>query len=117
MKQKIFVVYDDKAKAYLPPFFLPEIGMATRAFGDCVNDATHNFGRHPEDYTLFMAGTFDDSSGAFDIEGTLLCVAHGLELRKRVEADVMPIIDRSSPQTELRFVPGNGAAGAAVVKE
>jgi len=83
---KVFCVYDDKAKAYLPPFFLPEMGMATRAFADAINDKSHAFGRHPADYTLFCCGTFDDRGGKFDIESTLLVVAHGIELVDRVEA-------------------------------
>lgn len=62
MKHKMFVVYDVKANAYMQPWFLTQEGMALRAFSDCVNDADHNFGRHPEDYTLFNIGTFDDSN-------------------------------------------------------
>ncbi len=61
MIQRIFTVYDQKAKAFLPPFFLPETGMATRVFTDCVNDASHQFFKHPEDYNLYEIGTFDDN--------------------------------------------------------
>lgn len=81
-KQVVFVIYDDKAKAYLPPFFLPEMGMGVRTFGDCVNQVGHPFFMHPSDYTLFAAGTFDDRSGKFEMDSTLLCVAHGHELKK-----------------------------------
>jgi len=84
-KQVVFVIYDDKAKAYLPPFFLPEMGMGIRTFGDCVNQAGHPFFMHPADYTLFAAGTFDDRSGSFELDSTLLCVAHGHELKKTQE--------------------------------
>lgn len=101
MLLKVFTVYDVKAKAYLPPFFLPEMGMATRAFGDCVQDAKHMFGKHPADYTLFCVGTFDDATGLFALESTLLCVAHGLELVKRV--DEFAPVDRSLPQAEMKF--------------
>lgn len=57
MMQKIFTIYDSKAHAYLPPFFLPEAGMAVRVFSDCVNDKSHQFSKHPGDYTLFQIGT------------------------------------------------------------
>ena len=57
MKHNIFSVYDEKAQAFLPPFFLPEVGMATRIFGDCVNSDEHQFGKHPTDYTLFHLGS------------------------------------------------------------
>ncbi len=60
MKHKMFVIYDSKANAYMQPWFLTQEGMALRAFSDCVNDKDHNFGRHPEDYTLFTIGEFDD---------------------------------------------------------
>lgn len=63
MYLKIFTVYDQKAKAYLPPFFLPEKGMAERTFSDCCNDEHHQFGKHPEDYTLIYAGEFSDETG------------------------------------------------------
>ncbi len=61
MIHKIFTVYDEKAKAFMPPFFLPETGMAVRVFTDCVNDPTHQFYKHPADYNLYDIGTFDDS--------------------------------------------------------
>ncbi len=63
MEHKIFTVYDEKAKAFLPPFFLPQIGMGTRVFSDCVNDPTHQFNKHPADYNLYHIGEFDDNSG------------------------------------------------------
>ncbi len=62
MKHKMFVIYDSAANAYMQPWFLTQEGMALRAFSDCVNDKEHNFGRHPEDYTLFNIGEFDDAT-------------------------------------------------------
>jgi len=63
MNHLIFCVHDAKASAHLPPFFLPTAGMAVRAISDCVNDPSHAFGQHPEDYTLFQLGSFDDQTG------------------------------------------------------
>jgi len=60
MNHKIFTIYDSKAKAYLTPFFLHEDAMAVRVFADCINDTEHQFGRHPEDYTLFNIGKWSD---------------------------------------------------------
>lgn len=62
MKHIVFSVFDQKAKAFLPPFFMPTHGMATRVFSDCVNKDDHQFASHPEDYTLFEIGEFDDSN-------------------------------------------------------
>lgn len=59
----MFSVFDQKAQAYLPPFFMHAEGMAIRSFGDCIEDPEHQFGKHPEDYTLYEIGEFDDSKG------------------------------------------------------
>lgn len=62
MKLIIFSVYDAKAQAYLPPFFLPNRPMAIRNFGDCLKNKKHAFGVHPEDYTMFEIGEFNDNT-------------------------------------------------------
>lgn len=66
MIHKIFTIYDEKAKAYLPPFFLPESGQAIRSFSNCINSNDHQFSKNPEDYTLFTLGTFDDNSSILE---------------------------------------------------
>ncbi len=66
MKHKMYVIYDSKAKAYMQPWFLTTTPMAQRLFTDCVNDKDHNFGRHPEDYTLFTIGNFDDNNAKIE---------------------------------------------------
>lgn len=69
MKHRIFAVYDTKAKAFLPPFILPEVAMAKRVFEDCVNSDDHQFGKHPGDYTLFLFGEFlDHESEPFNVD-------------------------------------------------
>lgn len=60
---KMFGVYDVKAAAYLPPFFIVHVNLAKRTFSDCVNDPKHPFGMHPEDYSLHELGMFDDTTG------------------------------------------------------
>jgi len=59
---KMFTVYDSKAELYLPPFYNQTTGQAVRAFGDTCNQKDHPFNKHPEDYTLFELGTFDDNT-------------------------------------------------------
>lgn len=66
MKLCLFSVYDIKAEAFLPPWFQPNIYMAKRVFGDCVNDDDHAFGKHPNDYSLFQVGVFDDETGQIE---------------------------------------------------
>ena len=65
MLHSVFAVFDQKAEAYLPPFILPKVAQAQRIFGDCVNSNSHEFGKNPDDYTLFTLGTWDDNTGVF----------------------------------------------------
>ncbi len=76
MNHQIFSVYDAKAQAYITPFFLPTVGMAVRAMADCLADPNHSFSRHPEDYTLFHLGTFEDMDGI--LEAKERTVVHSL---------------------------------------
>jgi len=95
MVHKIFCIYDGCAKAYLPPFFLPETAMALRTFSDCCNSDDHQFGMHPGDYTLFCMGTFDDNSSRFETHSGEK-VANGVEV----------IVAQAGIQSEL--FDGNG---------
>ncbi len=78
MQHQMFVVYDSKANAYMQPWFLTQQAMAQRAFSDCVNDPDHNFGRHPEDYTLFNIGEFNDQTAQVQWQPPKSC-GNGLE--------------------------------------
>lgn len=83
MKYFIYSVYDSAAEAYLPPFMLPTEGMALRTFADCCNDPNHNFGRNPDDYTIFLFGMFDDVRGKYELEKAPISKGVGIEFVKR----------------------------------
>ncbi|AJK28272.1 putative nonstructural protein [Eel River basin pequenovirus] len=75
----ICTVFDQKADAYLPPFFLPNEQMAQRAFMDSVGDTNHAFCAHPEDYTLHLVGRFDDATA--EILNERAVIMTGVEAR------------------------------------
>lgn len=66
MVRNVFAIFDEKAEAYLQPFFLNTVGMALRAVTDLVNNPEHEFARHASDYTLFHIAEYDDSTGSFE---------------------------------------------------
>lgn len=76
---KIFTVYDSKAGAFLFPFFFSSTGQALRAFADSVASSDHQFARHPEDFTLFELGTYDDNGAKFDLLDTPKSLGVGVE--------------------------------------
>lgn len=93
MNLKAFTVYDSKAQAYLPPFFLTAEGLASRSYADCINSESHQFAKNPGDYTLFIIGTFDDSSGSLEA-CTPISFGNGLEFVKPTLQMPLPIDDR-----------------------
>lgn len=65
MKLMGFSIFDDKAKVYSPAFFVPNVNLALRAFGDAVLDKSTGISRHASDYHLYKMCEFDDNSGLF----------------------------------------------------
>ena len=58
-----YSIYDVASQAYMRPFFMMSDGQAIRTFTDIATDADHEIGKHPEDYTLFRIGQFNDNTG------------------------------------------------------
>lgn len=63
MKINMYTVYDSAVKAFVQPFFQIADAAAIRLFMDQVNNPETNIAKHPEQYTLFKCGVYDDSSG------------------------------------------------------
>jgi len=82
MIQRVFTVYDSKAEAYLPPFYQPTVGQALRLFGDMCTDETHQFYRHPEDFTLFALGEYNDEKASFNLTATPVSLGLAVEFKK-----------------------------------
>lgn len=91
MIQKMFTIYDEKAQAYLPPFFLHADGMAMRTFADCVNSNDHQFGKHPQDYTLFTIGEFDDALGGLVVFDHRKMLGNGVEFIKAPQIELADV--------------------------
>jgi len=60
---KVFSIYDCKAEAYLKPFFCQNRAVALRSFSDALAEPQSGFAQHPEDFTLFEIGEWDESEG------------------------------------------------------
>lgn len=80
MQYMTFAIFDSKAHAFFPPFYQQSKGLAMRMFSDTANDARTMVNRHPEDYTLFYLGTWEDNDGQHSPEITPEPLAKALEL-------------------------------------
>lgn len=61
----MFAVYDSKAKCFYAPFTSQNAATAIRNFSQAVNaqGGDTQIAKHPEDFTLFKIGEFDDELG------------------------------------------------------
>jgi hypothetical protein len=77
----IYVVYDSKAEAYLPPFFMKSKGEALRAIEEeCLNPKS-NFNKYAADFTFFEIGQWDELTSQFDIYESKVCIGEALIIR------------------------------------
>lgn len=65
MKRKIVAVLDAAASTFGTPFFVVSTGQAVRSFKDEINRPAEDnpLNRHPEDFTLYCLGEYDDETG------------------------------------------------------
>lgn len=71
---KVFAVKDHKVGIFMKPVFDHHAGSAIRGFEDVVRSGDSPFSRHPNDFTLFELGSFDENNGVFK------CLEHPIEL-------------------------------------
>lgn len=73
MNLSVFALYDQKAKAFLQPFFLPNEEVAKRAMTQHLQNPDTEISKFPSDYTLFQLGDYDDNTGEIKPEKTPVC--------------------------------------------
>lgn len=82
-EQLMVAIRDAKAEVFSRPMFYVSRGVAMRDFADAVNGNPEEsaYAKHPEDFGLFVVGSFDDNSGMLVpvMQPQMLCTA--LELK------------------------------------
>lgn len=60
---RIYAVYDDKARVYGTPQFMLTDGIAIRTLADVVKEPSSMIAKHPEDFSMYELGSYDEASG------------------------------------------------------
>lgn len=63
---QMFSVYDEKTELFAQPFPSGTQESALRSFGDALVDSGSLLFKHPEDFSLYHVGSFDDNTGVFE---------------------------------------------------
>lgn len=95
---KFYSVYDSKANAFMEPWLARTAGLAMRQFEDSVNDGRSIVCTHPEDFTLFELGEFDQAKGALVSYATPKSLCRAQELKKTPDAQIPMPLDRKRQQ-------------------
>ena len=83
MKTLIVSIHDTATQAFGRPVFTHSSGQAIRSFTDEVNreDAGSDLYKHPDDFTLYLLGEFDDSTGHMQSLATPSVLIRGKDAR------------------------------------
>ncbi len=88
MRVNIYSIFDTATAVYSPPFYQKSDGEALRTFQDIAKNPETDIGKHPEDYSMFRLGTFDNNKAKYHIEDKE-CLCTALEILATVKRDQM----------------------------
>lgn len=79
---KIVTVYDSAAEVYSLPQCVISKGAALRSFMDAVQKPDHEFNKHPEHFSMFVIGEFDQQSARVTLLPSPELLGNAWELTK-----------------------------------
>ena len=62
----MYTVFDSASASYDRPFVAPSDNAAIRSFSDIAVGDEHPIGKHPEDYSLYRIGAYDDNKAELE---------------------------------------------------
>lgn len=65
---QVTAVYDSVAETYFPPVFVPSKGVGIRSFQDAVLASDTQFAKHPQHFSLFYLGSYDQATAQFKLD-------------------------------------------------
>lgn len=87
MQYLLVSIRDRAIDAYKPIGNCRAPGEAIRVFKDILSDPNTPEGKHPDDYDLYLLGTFDDSTGAITPQTPPQKLADGKTIKETITQD------------------------------
>lgn len=81
MTIKVYSIFDSKSKSFQRPFYMLNNYTAIRAFSDLVNTDGQMESRHPQDFSLYEIGTFDDQTAETISANPIILLKTGTEMK------------------------------------
>lgn len=86
MKAQIYAIFDTCSGIYEKPFFHTADDAVKREFQDVVNTPDHPINKHPEHYSIWRLGAFDNLNGDVTDEANE-CLWTGLEAISQTQSE------------------------------
>lgn len=77
MEYQIVAIRDKALEAFMRPFFAAAVAAAVRDFQDAMKDTQVPMHKHPEHYSLWHFGSFNDANGQFTTFETPKLIVEG----------------------------------------
>ncbi len=84
MKVQCYAVFDSCAGVYQKPFFSTTDDLVKREFQDIATSEDHPIAKHPEHYSLWRLGIFNDENGDITNEHNE-CLWNAVEARSQTQ--------------------------------
>lgn len=112
MIHRMFIIYDKKAGIYNKPFFFVNEHVAQRAAQELIDNGDSQIAQHPEDFTMFEIGEYDDVEGKITEWTNKLPLVefHHLRPRQKQMFDQEELLPAESAMQQMQ--KPNGAAMA-----
>jgi len=94
MKVQCYAIFDQCSGIYEKPFFSTADAVVVREFRDIVEMDDHPIANHPEHYSLWRLGNFDNTTGKMLNEDNE-CLIQGVEARA---------LELNNPEGQIDFV-------------
>lgn len=95
MKSNVYATYDTCAGIYSKPFTAQSDNEVVRSFGDIVKDKTHPIGQHPEHYSVWRIGSFNDQDAKLIPDNPKECLITAMEVAALADA---PVTEHQVPE-------------------
>lgn len=104
MKHNVYSIYDTASGLYSRPFFTQSDAEAIRSFTDIACDTEHPIGKHPQDYTLFRLGIFDDNDGKItdEVNSSLSNGLQAIAAMRTVDKDNLDLFEKTVEEGNLQ---------------
>lgn len=81
----VYSIFDAAVGTFARPFFMANNGQAMRAFDDEVNNVDSTINKHPEHFSLYLLGTYDDKTGMFTQDAEPKHIVRAIDFHKPAE--------------------------------